>query len=140
MAITLRHLGTQAVLALPDRLLWTNEYAWSPVAHEARWGTTGALMLHVAARQAGRPIELDGQLSEAWLDRATCAQLHAWAAAQGQRFELTLRGQARTVVFDHASGGPAFEAEPLWPLLDSEHGPQHMGELLYRPRFRFMEV
>ena len=32
---------------LDDRLIWTNEYAWSPVVTETRTGTNGALHVHV---------------------------------------------------------------------------------------------
>ena len=133
--ISLKHTGSQETLLLPDRLVWVGEYAWSPVAHEAHWGTDGALLLHVARRQAGRPIELQGTASEAWLPRSTVQQLHAWASLKGQVFELTLRGQRHTVVFDHTQGS-AFEAEPLWPLLDGEYD----AGTLYRPTLRFMEV
>lgn len=134
-SMTLRHMGTQAVLPLTDRLIWVNEFAHSPVAQEARWGTTGALMLHVAVRQAGRPIELDGHASQAFITRADCAMLHDWAAQRGQSFELTLRGQTREVVFDHTQP-PAFQAEPLWLLLDGEQTP----EQVFVPRLRFMEI
>ena len=131
--ITLTY-GT-TTLELPDRLLWTDEYQWSPVVSEARWGTTGALILHVGTRQAGRPITLDGRASEAWIERALCDQLNVWAALPGAEFELVLRGVARTVVFA-SSQGAAFEADPIWRVVDSEHTP----ELLYRPFFRFIEV
>lgn len=131
--ITLTHGGT--TLTLPDRLLWADEYQWSPVATEVRWGTTGAPQLHVGLRQAGRPITLDGRDSEAWIDRTLCDQLEAWAALPGTTFTLVLRAQARTVVFDHSQGA-AFDATPLWKLLDGEH----TGDVLYRPIFKFMEV
>ncbi len=131
--ITLTHAG--AVLELPDRLVWTDEYAWSPVVTATRWGTHGALQMHVGKRQAGRPITLDGKASQAWISRAVCNQLNAWVALPGTVFELVLRGQARAVVFDHDQGA-AFEAEPLWRLLDGEH----TAELFYRPNLKFMEV
>ena len=131
--ITLTHGGT--TLTLPDRLLWVDEYQWSPVATEVRWGTTGAPQLHVGLRKAGRPITLDGRDSEAWIDRTLCDQLEAWAALPGATFTLVLRGQARTVAFDHSQGA-AFDATPLWKLLDGEH----TGDVLYRPFFKFMEV
>ena len=135
MTISLKHLDTDVLLPLSDRLVWTNEYAWSPVATETRFGTTGALMVHVGLRQAGRPIELDGRDSQAWLTRAVVAQLHGWAAQPAQQFELLLRGTARAVVFDHAQGS-GFDAEPIWRLVDGEHTP----DLFYRPTFRFLEV
>ncbi len=135
MSITLKHLGTGAVIDLGERLLWTDEFERQPVAMEARWGTTGCLLLHVAAKLAGWPITLDGVESEAWLPRSTCQRLAAWAAEPGQEFELTLRGAVRRVVFD-ASDGEAFSAQPVWRIADGEMAPA----LLYRPTFKFLEV
>lgn len=137
--ITLTHIDASTsavtVLELPDRMIWTDEYSWSPVVTATRWGTTGALQLHVGKRQAGRPISLEGKATQAWISRAVCNQLNELVALPGERFELLLRGQARTVVFDNSQGA-AFDAEPVWKLLDGEHTP----ELFYRPNFKFMEV
>jgi len=126
--ITLTHEGV--VAELPDRLLWTDEYAWSPVVTEARTGTNGMLLVHVGTRLAGRPISLDGQGGNAWITRAQCDQMDAWAALPGATFTLVLRGAARTVLLIE------FQAEPIWKLLDGEHTP----ELLYVPSFKFIEV
>ena len=126
--ITLTHDGVAS--ELPDRLLWTDEYAWSPVVTETRWGTQGMLQIHVGTRQAGRPISLDGQGGNAWIPRAQCDQMDAWAALPGATFTLLLRGAARTVLLIE------FQAEPIWKLLDGEHTP----ELLYVPTFKFIEV
>ena len=79
MPITLKHLGTGESVDLSDRLVWPDEFARNPVAAEQRWGTTGALMLHVGVRQAGLPITLEGVESQAWLTRAVVQQLDAWA-------------------------------------------------------------
>ena len=128
--ITLTLIASSATLALSDRLLWTDEYAWSPVATEARQGTNGALHVHVGVRLAGRPITLDGQASAAWIDRALCAQLEAWAALPSGEFALVLRGVSRTVRLVE------FRAEPIWRLLDGEH----TGDALYVPFFRFLEI
>ena len=48
-------------LELSDRLVWVDEFEWSPVVSAVRWGTTGAQQIHVGVRQAGRPITLDGR-------------------------------------------------------------------------------
>ena len=128
MSITLAYDGT--TLDLTERLLWTDEYDWSPVAIAERWGTTGALMLHVGQRQAGRPITLDGRDSRAWLPRAQCERLKVWEALPGAEFELVVRGQARTVLLLEMT------ADPIWRLEDGEHTP----DLFYVPFFRFLEV
>ena len=91
--ITLARAGE--VLTLSDRLLWTDEYAWTPVVTAQKWGTHGALIVHVGKRKAGRPITLDGRDSRAWIERAQCDQLNAWAALPGAEFSLVVRGQAR---------------------------------------------
>lgn len=128
MSITLAYDGT--TLDLTERLLWTDEYDWSPVAIAERWGTHGALHLHVGKRQAGRPITLDGVTSNACINRALCDQLRAWKALPGAVFTLTVRGVARQVVWLE------FTAQPLWRLADGEHQP----DTVYRPSYKFLEV
>ena len=132
MTILLTSAGTTA--ALTDRLQWTDEYDWSPVEQSTEYSTTGALLVDVAVKAAGRPITLDGVETDAWISRALCDTLQAWAALPGIALTLTLRGVARPVVFDHAKRG--FEAKPVWKLLDGEEAP----ELLYLPTFRFLEI
>ena len=130
--ITLAYDGTTAHIS--DRLQWTDEYDWSPVEQASAYSTTGALLVDVAIKQAGQPITLEGTDTNAWLSRALCDTLQAWAALPGIELTLTLRGVAHQVIFDHAKGG--FTAQPIWRLLDGEITP----ELLYRPTFRFLKV
>lgn len=125
----------QSVLELSDRLIWTDEFGWSPTVSANRWGTTGALIIHVGKRQAGRPITLEGSETNAWISRDVCSQLYAWAAMPGAVFELTVRGVARAVRFNHEQS-PAFSARPIWRLLDGEHN----AETVYVPAFKFIEV
>lgn len=130
MAITLTYLGTTAQLG--DRLIWTDEFGWSPVEQVTEPGTTGALMVHVGVRVAGRPIELDGRESKAWITRTLCASLEAWAALPGAIFTLVLRGVSRQVIFDHERGG--FEATPIWRIADGHETP----EQVFLPVLRFL--
>ena len=132
MAITLTYSGTTATL--PDRLQWTDEYDWSPVQQSAEYSTTGALLLDVGIKLAGRPITLQGTDTAAWISRTTCDSLRAWAVLPGITLALTVRGVLRNVLFDHARTG--FEARPIWRLLDGEV----TSELLYLPTFRFLEI
>ncbi|ASI69910.1 hypothetical protein BA022_15945 [Diaphorobacter nitroreducens] len=126
--ITLTYSGATATLS--DRLIWTDEYAWSPVVTETRTGTNGALHVHVGKRLAGRPITLDGRDSSAWITRALCNQLQAWAAIPGATFDLVLRGVPHIVMFTE------FQAAPIWRLVDGEH----TADLQYVPFFKFIEV
>lgn len=130
--ITLAYSGTTAQLS--DRLQWVDEFGWSPVEQQTAYSTTGALLVDVAERLAGRPITLEGADTNAWISRALCSTLQAWAALPGAQFDLVLRGSTHRVLFDHAKGG--FAARPIWRLLDGEITP----ELFYVPTFRFLKV
>lgn len=135
MSITLTK--DAVTIDLGDRLLWTNAHAWQPVAQAHDRGTLGALMVHVRALQAGMPIDLDGLDSRAWQSSATVTQLATWAALPGAQFTLQLRGQPRTVMFDH-SRAPAFEARDIWGgLFDSAYTDQSLDWLV---RLKFIEI
>ena len=98
-------------LALPADLLWSDEYDWHPVVQTKTYTTTGALVLDVGTRQAGRPITLQGADNAAWLSRAMCDTLRAWAALAAPAMTLLLRGAVHVVAFDHEK--TAFEARPV---------------------------
>lgn len=132
MSITLTYNGTTATLS--DRLQWVDEFAWSPVEQATAYSTTGALLVDVAVKQSGQPITLEGTDTNAWISRALCSTLKAWAALPGAQFDLVLRSETHQVIFDHGKGG--FSAQPIWKLLDGEITP----ELFYRPTFRFLKV
>ena len=132
MSITLTYNGTTATLS--DRLQWVDEFAWSPVEQATAYSTTGALLVDVAVKQSGQPITLEGTDTNAWITRALCSTLQAWAALPGIELDLVLRGTTHAVIFDHAQGG--FAAQPIWRLADGEITP----ELFYRPTFRFLKV
>ncbi len=128
--ITLTYNGTVAQLG--DRLLWTDEFGWSPVEQKTGPGTRGSFLVHVGVRQAGRPITLDGVSSKAPFTRSLCASLDAWAALPGIFLTLNLRGVARQVMFDHERGG--FQATPIWRLADGEETPDQE----FFPTLRFL--
>ena len=130
--ITLTYNGTTATLS--DRLQWTDEFDWSPVEQATAYSITGALLVDVAVKQSGQPITLEGTDTNAWITRALCSTLQAWAALPGIELALVLRGTTHAVIFDHAQGG--FAAQPIWRLADGEITP----ELFYRPTFRFLKV
>lgn len=132
MSITLTYSGTTATLS--DRLHWADEFDWSPVEQVTGYSTTGAFLVDVSLKQAGQPITLEGIDTNAWISRALCSSLQAWAALPGIQLDLVLRGETHRVIFDHAKGG--FSAQPIWKLLDGEITP----ELFYRPTFRFLKV
>ena len=132
MSITLAYDGT--TLDLTERLLWTDEYDWSPVEQASAYSTTGALLVDVAVKQAGQTITLVGTETAAWISRALCDTLQAWASLPGIQLDLVLRGTTHQVMFDHAQGG--FSAQPIWKLVDGEI----TDELIYVPTFKFLKV
>lgn len=132
MSITLAYNGI--TIDISDRLDWTDEFEWTPIEQASIHGTTGALLVDVAVKQAGRPITLVGTDTKAWLKRSTCDTLQAWAALPRAEFVLTVRSGQHTVIFDHAKGG--FSARPIWKLLDGHIAP----DLDYLPTFRFLEI
>lgn len=129
---TLTYNGT--TLDLPDDLAWPDEFAWSPVVQQVAPSITGALIVDIGVRAAGRPIELAGARDRAWMPRATAEQLQAWAAVPGAQMTLMLRGTTRTVIWDHERG--AFSAEPL--ELEDYSDPLPTDRVI--PRLRFLEA
>lgn len=134
MAITLTHTASSTSVTLPDALNWTDEYTWSSVTQSKSYTTTGALLIEEAVRQAGRPITLEGSEDTTWCTRALVDQLHAWAQTTGITLNLTLRGTARTVTFDHEKG-----ALQGLPVLFFEDG-SIASDDWYVPTLRFIEL
>lgn len=130
--ITLTH--NAATVTLPDALNWTDEYTWSPVQQSVIYTTTGVPHIEYGTKQAGRPITLEGSEDTTWCTRALVDQLHAWAQTPGITFSLTLRGTARTVIFDHERG-----ALQGLPVLFFEDGSIASTDW-YVPTLRFLEL
>ena len=104
-------------LALPDALIWSDEFAWQQVEQSGQYTTTGALILDVwPAKQAGRPMTLAGDVTYGWILRGTLNTLNNWAAQPGLQMQLTRMGETHHLVWDHDSG--AIEATPVIPYSD----------------------
>lgn len=114
MASTTHTLGS---IVIPGGLIWVDEYNWvAPVrAHE--YSITGALIVDVGTRQAGRPITLQGANDHGWVKRKTLDALWqlASAASETDEHELILAdGRHYTVRFsseDPISATPIVRAE-----------------------------
>lgn len=110
MSITLSDGAT--VIELHEDLYWSDENTWYPVEQSVQRTITGAMIVSVATRIAGRPITLEPEDdSSAWMHRSVVDTLRNYAAVPGKVLTLTLRGVPRSVMFRHQDGG--FEAVPI---------------------------
>lgn len=107
MAVTLTKGAS--VLALPDDMLWVDEFDWSPVVAHAGYGAAGALLVDRSTRLAGRPITLSGP----WVTRTTVETLYTWAADEAAAMTLVLRSLTCPVCFDYEKGPPV-QATPVF--------------------------
>lgn len=104
---------TLDTLTLHQDLYWSDEHQWHPVSQTAQRTVTGALIVSVSAKVAGRPITLQPETdTSAWMTREAVETLRNWAAVPSKTMTLTLRGAARSVIFRHQDG-VAVEAKPV---------------------------
>lgn len=109
MAPPLTH--TLAALELPRSLVWVDEFQWTAPQRAHEYSITGALIVDVATRQAGRPITLQGVADHGWLARSALQDLWALANTSIAPLALTLAdGRAFSVRF---AGGNPIDAEPI---------------------------
>lgn len=126
-------VGLTTVQLNPD-LFWEDENNWHPVEQTSERTITGALVVQVAERVAGRPITLRPEDDSSGATELTdLEQLRNWAAVPGQEMTLTLRGESRTVIFRHHDGA-AIEARPWVHRSDVQSGDWYLAT------FRFMEM
>jgi hypothetical protein len=100
-------MSTLGSVTIPDDLIWSDEFSWSPVSQSQELTLGGALVLQESLQLKGRPITLKGSEDRAWMDKADVEALFALAATPGQTHTLTLPGpRAFTVAFNRKDGQP----------------------------------
>lgn len=123
-------------LLLPNDLLWSDEFDWSPVEATNTYTLTGSLIIEQGTKQAGRPISLSAEPDMAFVTRATVQTLRNWAAIAGRKFKLVFQypSDARQflVVFNHAD--EPISAEPVKGF------PGHESNDWFRISLKFLEV
>ena len=136
MSISLTPLGGTAV-ALPPDLLWVNEFGWSALAQSKERGITGALIVDVAPRVAGRSVILQGGVNSGWLTRSCLKQLQILASQPAAQFDLSWNGEVLRVAFDHGSeeSSPPVFASPV-----VEYSDPLDGDLYHSLQLRFMTI
>ncbi len=116
-------------MALPDNLLWVNEFDWTPVAQSTDRSLTGSLIVSESLMTYGRSIVLgDGENS--WLTLSELNALFAMTKTLQKKMFLTLPGGREcTVIFDRSEGSP-IEAQQVIPL--SEPSEDHLYAVVIR--------
>lgn len=114
-------------ITLTDDMLWADEYAWNAVEQQRSYSLTGALVVDVATKVAGRPITLTGSDRSGWIARSVLDALYTAAGIAGQAFVLTLRGVAHNVMFD----ADPINAEPVFDVRDPEAGDWYIATLKF---------
>ena len=124
--------GTTTI-ALPDSLMWSDEFAWAAVEQTVSRGLTGSLIIQNGVRTNGRPVTLAAPDDQSgWVPRATINQLRTWANTPGQVLSLAMRGATRNVIFRLSDG--AIQASPVVAYEDDQSTDP------YRLTLRLMEI
>lgn len=126
--------ATGEELGLHHDLLWTDEHSWSKTVATRTYAVTGALIVQVGTRKAGRHITLAAPNEEmGWLPRATVDTLRAWADVAGLQMQLQMdNGQTYNVQFRHDDG--ALEARPVKGFTSPDPADYFLATI------RFMEI
>lgn len=103
-------------VTLPDEMLWEDEFGWTPTVRRSDYSLTGALLVEVAQKKAGRPITLRPPDNEmAWVDRATVEKILTWGAIPDLRMLLQLQypSDTRSFTVALADGASPISANPV---------------------------
>jgi len=117
MAITLD--GT----ALPDDLIWSDEYDWSTVSQNISKSITGNLIIQEASQQKGRKFTLSGSEDSAWITKATLDLLQAKVDTTDLQMTLNYHGTNYNVMFNRSGNESPLSTRQIYNLAapDSDH-------------------
>jgi hypothetical protein len=123
-------------LELPNDLLWSDEFDWSPLESTNTYTLTGALIIEQGVRQAGRPISLTADPELAWVTRTTVQTLRAWAAIPNRKFKLVFEytTDVRQFLVVFRTTGDPIKSSPVKGF------PSHKAGDWFRIELKFLEV
>lgn len=122
-----RHTHTLGAISLPSGMVWEDEFGWDKVQRSASYSVTGALILDVGTKLAGRPITLTAEADAGWIRRGTLRALYELVEGDpAARHTLTLAdGRSFTVTF--APDGAPIVATPIGrPELPPDEWPYYI--------------
>lgn len=112
---------TLDTVQIPRSMVWVDEHDWTPVEKSIDYSITGALLVDVGVKQAGRPITLQAENDSGWIRRDVLHALHALAAVPGGQYEFT-HADGRSFAVEFASS--PITAVPLGrPELPADSNP-----------------
>ncbi|CAN7366086.1 hypothetical protein LJR118_002175 [Acidovorax sp. LjRoot118] len=110
---------TLGLVQIPRGMVWVDEFSWSPVEKTTEYSTTGALLVDVGERLAGRPITLQATDEHGWLARTVLQDVLALAADPEGVYVFThADGREFTVMFapdDPVTATPFASTRPELP-------------------------
>jgi hypothetical protein len=99
---------------IPRGMRWVDEFGdWAQVERAHAYGLTGALLIDVAERQAGRPITLQASNDQGWISRSTLQSLRAMAEAGSDTDHTLTHADGRVFTVRFAPGGAPVTATPV---------------------------
>lgn len=126
-----------SAIALPNELLWDDEFDWSAVTSANSYTLSGSIIVDTATKLAGRPITLiypDKEMG--WITRATLRLLKDWCDVESTTMTLKLEypNDSRSFNVRFRTNEKAIEAEPVKGF------PGHSDTDLFRAKLRLMVV
>lgn len=103
---------TLGLVQIPRQMVWVDEFAWTPVEKTTGYSTTGALLVDVGERQAGRPITLQATDEHGWMARSLVQEVRALAADPEGVYTFT-HADGREFLVMFAAGDDAVSAVPI---------------------------
>ena len=103
---------TLAGLPIPRGMVWSDEFGWSRIEKSLEYSLTGAALIDVGIRQAGRPITLQGEVEAGWIKRGALVALRELAETEPEGEYLLALADGRTFNVQFAPG-LAVEAKPI---------------------------
>jgi hypothetical protein len=104
-------MATLDNIAIPDDLLWSDEFDWTPLEVSVERTLTGVNLIQTGTKTGGRNITLVGGADYGWASRATVDALLAKLTATAA-MTLTLPGNRVFSVLWRHTDGP-IEARPV---------------------------
>lgn len=105
-------------LALPDDLVWSDEFKSTTVVQNQSRALTGALIIQESVKLEGRPITLVGGMDSGWITRSDVIALQVKVDTVDSDMVLNFHGDNYTVRFSRSGGASPVDATPIVDCTD----------------------